>query len=808
MERASHPADSTDRSDRPAMLRVHSDTYDWQGLADNPGLWKRFAFRLEALWQVIEKNWQDDCSAQNARFLWVAVFMGFGAALYYILPDEPSFWGLLVASGGLCGWAYHRARKGLVVFPLLLVTAVVVGVCAASEHGYFSTSPVLANSFSSPVVGRLVRVEHRGSAKSQQERWTVAVESIEKLRPERTPKRLLLIRRGAGESFRVGARLKMWAHLTPLQQPVYPGGFDYGRYLWSRSIGGQGYLSNSIERLPEKARSGWHGVLHDIRDSIERTRQAVAAYILHRVHGKAGGLAVALAVGKRDFLADEVETALRRSGLAHILAISGLHMALVAMAVFWGVRGLLALLPQLSLHYPIKQWAAGMALFCAAAYLVFSGASVATIRAFCMTAIFLVAILAGRPAVTMHNLGIVMVLLILIQPYGVVEAGMQMSFAATAALIASYDRLTRLRLGKSGALDPSEHGFFVDSALHAGRWILGIGLTSLIASLAVLPLSVAHFQQMAPFGLVTNLLAMPVISLVVMPMGLVSVFMTPFGLQSWPLQLAEWGLDWVISMATMVSHWGDADYLVVKAGGDFLPFALVALAVYTIHRKWLSWLAIVPLSLAIVIWWFAPQPDIWISQQGTRIASRDGQGHWQRTGGRRMTLDYRSVLRADGDARALGNETKEETKGTGLSASLVLAQTRACDKQACFVTPLYSATAGLGSMSLAIVNKASAFAEECALRDIIVSRLPVPQSCKEPRIIIGADRLAQSGAQFLYLHKGDEQGLFGRLKRYYFDIVETVDIEAASGQGGNPQWWIEANAALPVGKRPWMPERR
>ncbi|SFO24408.1 competence protein ComEC [Cohaesibacter marisflavi] len=805
MERASHPADSTDRSNAPAMPEVHSDAYDWQGLANNPGLGKRFKFWLEALWQGIERNWQEDCSDQNARFLWVAVFMGFGAALYYVLPDEPSFWGLLAASLALCGWVYHRAAKGRVVFPLLLVTAIVVGVCAASEHGHFSTSPVLDHSLSSPVVGRLVRVEQRGTAKRPQERWTIAVETIEKLRPERTPKRLLLIRRGGEEQFRVGTRLRMWAHLTPLLQPVYPGSFDYGRYLWSRSIGGQGYLSNSIERLPEKTKSGWQGLVHDVRDSIERTRQAVARYILHRVDGEAGGFAVALAVGKRDFLADNVETSLRRSGLAHILAISGLHMALVAMSVFWGVRGILALLPQLSLHYPIKQWAAGMALFCAAAYLVFSGASVATIRAFCMTAIFLIAILAGRPAVTMHNLGLVMVLLILVQPYGVVEAGMQMSFAATAALIASYDRLTRLRLRKNGALAPSEHGLVFGSALHAGRWIIGIGLTSLIASLAVLPLSVAHFQQMAPFGLVANLLAMPLISLIVMPMGLVAVFMTPFGLQSWPLQLVEWGLDWVISMATMVSQWGDADYLVVKAGGDFLPFALAALAVYTIHRKWLSWLAVVPLTVAAALWWFAPQPDIWIAQTGTRVASRDIEGHWQRTGGRGMTLDYRSVLRADGDARALGVGDSQDREP---KENPLLLQTSACDRQACFVTSLNASAAGRSDLSLAIVNKASAFSEECALRDIIVSRLPVPQSCKGPTLVIGADRLSQSGAQFLYLHKQDEQGLLARLAEDYFDIDGSAGDEKISELARNPHWRIEATAALPVGKRPWVTERR
>ncbi|WP_319414522.1 ComEC/Rec2 family competence protein [uncultured Cohaesibacter sp.] len=800
MDRASLPAEQDDPRVEIGSRRRLENGYDWQSLTRKPGMRHRFAFWLEMRWQLLVQNWHEDCLDQNARFLWVAFGMSFGAALYYALPDEPSFWGLLAVSAGLACWAYLRARKGLVVFPLLLICAVVVGVCAASEHSYFSTTPVLEHSLSSPVIGRLVRVEKRGDASKPQERWTLAVESIERLPAARTPKRLLLTRRGAGESFPIGARLKIWAHLTPLQQPAYPGGFDYGRYLWSRAIGGQGYLGKTIERLEDGKRSGWSALLLGLGDSIERTRLSVAAYIMHRVEGKAGGLAVALAVGKRDFLAEDVETALRRSGLAHILAISGLHMALVAMSVFWGVRGLLALLPQLSLRYPIKQWSAAMALFCAAAYLIFSGASVATIRAFCMTAIFLVAILAGRPAVTMHNLALVLIMLVIIQPYGVVEAGMQMSFAATAALIASYDRLTRYHLRRDGYLAPNSRGFILGGLANGGRWLLGIGLTSLIASFAVLPYSVAHFQQMAPFGLIANLLAMPVISLVVMPMGLVTVFLTPLGLQSWPLKLAEWGLDWVISMAGMVSGWADADYLVVKAGGDFLPFAAFALAIYVIHRKYLSWLSIIPLCAALALWWLSPQPDLWISGQGTKVASRDADGLWQRTGGRTMTLDYRSLLRADGDGRALGGERKQNANESGKAAQDMAA---GCDKQACFVSSLYSAKAQPTNLSLAIVRKSSAFGEECALRDVIVSPLAIPASCDGPAIVIGADALAQTGAHFIYFDQQTDYRFWGWLKGWY----PRAGGGEVRDQEDKPLWTMKDVSALPVGKRPWMPDR-
>nr|WP_321456928.1 ComEC/Rec2 family competence protein [uncultured Cohaesibacter sp.] len=798
---------------RSALKRQALEAPDWGPIAARPGLGRRFRFFIEDCWLTILENWNNDCSEQNARLLWVAVFLGAGAALYYTLPDEPSFWVLAIVSVSICSWSFLRARKGLVVFPLLLVSAVVVGLFVASETSKFNTTPVLAHAFSSTVIGRLVSVELRGTEQQRSERWTVAVESIGKMKPENTPKRLLLVRRAAGETFKVGERLKMRVHLTPLQQPAFPGGFNYGRYLWARAIGGQGYLGRSIERLPALNLVGLASFKRTLSEKIERTRQAVAKYIKHRIDGEAAGLIVALAVGKRDYLSDDVETALRHSGLAHILAISGLHMALVAMSVFWGVRGILALLPQLALRYSIKQWAAGAALFCAAAYLALSGASVATMRAFCMTAIFLVAILLKRPAVTMHNLALVFIFLIIIQPYGVIEAGMQMSFAATAALIASYDRLTGGRLRKMALDGHPGQNLPVAALITTTKWIFGIGLTSFIASLAVLPFSVFHFQQMAPYGLLTNLLAMPIISLVLMPMGLVSVFLTPFGLQSFPLMIVEAGADWVIFVAKMIADWSNADLLVVKAGGPFLPLAALALAIFTIHRGALSRLAIIPLAVAFFVWWAWPQPDLWVSQNGNSLAVRDDQGRWQRLGSSRMTMNFRALLRADGDASALANNGGEQIAGNKNRSSATGKSKDGCDAEACYMTGLRSSSGDETNLSLALIKKPSAFAEECAIRDIIVSRVPIPRTCIGPSLLMGEKQLEQSGARFVYFKKAE-----AKIDGDELEKLELARKSASASQRPSnatkrqplqvepeQSWRLQNRDAIAAGWRPWMP---
>ncbi|SNY93696.1 competence protein ComEC [Cohaesibacter sp. ES.047] len=771
---------------------------DLEGLLEKPGLARRVSFFLEAIFQRLAADWRRDGEEQNARFLWLVASLALGAASYFNLPDEPSLTFLLTATLGLAVVALQRALRGRRVFLLLVVGMGIFGCTAAAFQSQFFTTPVLAEARSASIVGRIERVERRSSG---DERWTLAVESIERLAAQQTPHKLLLVRKSVGGAYRAGERVQIYARLVPLQRPAYPGGFDYGRYLWSRSIGAQGYMGRRVERQPSVEREGLVGLWQQGGVLVEQMRSAVAGYIGARMEGEAAGLAIALSVGKRDRLTEEVETNLRRSGLAHILAISGLHMGLIAMAVFWGMRSVLSSLPHLALTYPIKEWAAGVALAAAAFYLVLSGASVATIRAFLMTAIFLLAIMAGRSALTMHNLALALLVLVLMQPYGVIEAGMQMSFAATAALIATYDRVTRMRRSSAGREEAlaKRGGLAATSALGpllhvsqgAAKWIIGIGLTSLIASFAVLPFSVAHFQQMAPLGLIANLLVMPIISLVVMPLGLVSFVLAPLGLQSLPLQGVQWGLEQVIALSGLVSSHSDPSMVVVRAGGQFLLPAVLALMLFAIHRRTMALLALIPAAAALMLWWGGSLGDMWISETGRRMAVRGVDQRWQLIGSNRMVLDFSALLRADGDVRAALNE------GTGGGAKGLLRtesshQPWACDQHACVMAGLRTASGPKTNLSAALVKHPGAFDEECARRDIIISKLPIPSTCIAPKLTMGRQELEANGSVLVtFAHKSQSPP----------NSAQSGDIANRSRE-----WALSMQSAMPKGRRPWHRE--
>ncbi|WP_319531710.1 ComEC/Rec2 family competence protein [uncultured Cohaesibacter sp.] len=769
------------------------------GLTLRPGLLRRLLFRGEAILERLAEDWRRDGEEQNARFLWLVCALALGAASYFSLPDEPNLLvlGCLVLALSLV--VINRARRGRSVFLILIAVMGMLGCLSAGLQSQLFTTPVLAKEQSAEIVGQLERVERRVSG---DERWTVRVESIKRLKAEETPAKLLLVRKAQGEDFHAGDRLRMFARIAPLQRSAYPGGFDYGRFLWSRSIGAQGYLSKRIERLPARQDDGLSSIAQGLSVQVEGMRAAIADYIAERMEGDAAGLAVALSVGKRDRLAEQVETDLRRSGLAHILAISGLHMGLVAMSVFWGVRMLLSLLPPLALGHPIKEWSAGIALICATFYLVLSGASFATIRAFVMIAIFLVAIMAGRSALTMHNLALAMLLLLFLQPYGVIEAGMQMSFAATAALIATYDRFTvrrREALAKDGEVKRggANHlngvpGGIVLLSYGSFKWIAGIGLTSLIASLAVLPFSIAHFQQVAPLGLIANLMVMPIISLVVMPLGLLSFVFYPFGLQSLPLIGAQWGLEQVIWFAHIVSSHSDPNMVIVKQGGSFLLVATFALMIFAIHRRTLALTALVPAVVAVLLWWGGDGGDLWVSESGRRIAVRGDDQRWQLIGSNRMVLDFSALLRAEGDVRAVSQEDvvgRDQLRTVRGGAGLAT-----CDQDACVIRSLLTSSGEVTGLSVALIKNPSAFAEECSKRSVIVSNLPAPQTCTGPKLVMDRDVLAKRGSQTMtFIADKSSEGQ---------SPVHDPPTMSTSSQS-MIDWQLSIQTAMPKGKRPW-----
>src|SRR6476660_6723901 len=204
-------------------------------------------------------------------------------------------------------------------------------------------------------------------------------------------------------------------------------------------------------------------------------------------------------------------------------------------------------IPPLTVSFPIKKWSAAAAMVAAAFYLLLSGAEVATQRSFFMTAVVLIAIMVDRRAVTFRTLAVAAMIVLAIAPEALVHPSFQMSFAATLGLVAL------VQIGMPNLFASPDHSTTARVALWGGREFVLLLLASLVAGLATTPDAAFHFHRVTPYGVLANLAAMPVVSALVMPAGLLGLLAMPFGLDGLFWQLMGWGIDWMIAVTRWVA---------------------------------------------------------------------------------------------------------------------------------------------------------------------------------------------------------------------------------------------------------------
>ena len=547
-------------------------------------------------------------------FLFVPVALGAGAVLWFALPQTlplvlPLFLFALSAVFAVRS-RFARRTAGLAWSALAVCAA---GMLLAEFETRRMQTVLLDTPVTTQVTGRVLR---REAGAAGEWRYLVRVEATAEPRIRRAPEEVVLMIRAQHEPFALGEVLQGKARLSPPSGPALPGLDDFSFSGYFGGIGAVGYFLGAPARaggLPEPGTGAWweaaEQTLLVIRDGItQRIRRAVP--------GDAGGFAAAILTGDRRSMSAATTEALRLSGLAHITAISGLHMALAAGIFFVGLRKLLSLSPAIAQSWPIKKVAAMAALVAAFLYLMISGSQVSAIRAFLMTAIMLVAVLFDRPAISLRNLALAAIVILAVWPSQVLGASFQMSFAATAGLIAGYDGWRR-RAARKSRYAPDFPGRKVLSFF----WNFAVGtfVTSLIGGVATAIFAVVHFHRLAPYGLVANLAAMPIISVVVMPAALAAMLLMPFGLDAPFLLLAGQGLEIVIVIATTVASWSDGTS-VGRLAAWFLPLASVGLLLLTLLHTRLRWTGAVILAAAIGLTILMPPEDA-----ADLIVSEDGR---------------------------------------------------------------------------------------------------------------------------------------------------------------------------------------
>ncbi|MEP5198757.1 MAG: ComEC/Rec2 family competence protein, partial [Paracoccaceae bacterium] len=483
-------------------------------------------------------------------FPWAPVFFGLGIGIYFALRLEPgpAAWSFVAALALFCctvAWRFVAARLWMAAILLILG-----GVSIAGCRAYSVAEPVLGFRYYGPIEGRIVAIDRSASDAL---RLTLDGVVMRDMDPSRTPTRVRVSLHGQQGYItpEPGLRVIMTGHLSPPGGPVEPGGFDFQRHAWFQSIGAVGYTRTPVLTIAPYT-NGSFSVW------ITRVRLRISAAVQDTIKGRAGGFAAAITTGDRAGMDQATLEALRASNLAHLLAISGLHMGLLTGFVFAAARVGLSLCPRVVLVMPAKKIAALLALVAGAIYLALSGGNVATERAFIMVAVMFLALLVDRRAITLRAVAVAALIVLTLRPEALYGPGFQMSFAATTALVAVFGGLRAM---------PGEKRRWPKWA----SFIWGVALSSFVAGLATAPIAAAHFNQVPHYGLIANILSVPLMGAIIIPGAVLAAILAPIGGAWIGLSLMKPAILWILNVAETVAGWDGAVSKVIAPSPAVLP---------------------------------------------------------------------------------------------------------------------------------------------------------------------------------------------------------------------------------------------
>ncbi|ESZ56862.1 ComEC/Rec2 family competence protein [Mesorhizobium sp. L103C131B0] len=576
---------------------------------------------------------------RGVAFLLVPVFLAAGVIIYFSLAGEPGFAQpiAIVVLATCCALATRsRPRTHLFCMAAMLCA---LGVVAAKVETWRAGTQMLGSEIQTRLTGRVVSLEQMESGRI---RLTLDVVSTAYPELRYAPERVRLSARTVPADMTAGSLITGYARLLPPTGPVRPESYDFSFDSYFTGIGGSGFFLGNPKTI---ATQGPPPLTARLSSAIENARENIADHIRGKIGGAEGEIAAALIVGVRAGIPDEVNEAMRRTGIYHIISISGLHMALVAGTIMALLRGAFALFPVFSSRRPVKKYAAAAALVSIAAYLVISGVVVAAERSFIMLAVMLVAVLFDRAALTMRNLAISAIAVILVSPHEVVGPSFQMSFAATAALVGAYAGWADYRADKVRT-PPAKRSFVGFLSRKFALAMGGLAMTSIIAGSATLLFAIWHFQRVSPLSLIANLAVMPIVSLIVMPFAVLSALAMPFGADGPFLYVMGKGLMAMIAISAWISERSPVDAVGLISIRSVLLVA-VALVIATMATTWLR-LAAVPFALAGLL--TVPQvltPDVLISEHLVAMPIGGGELALNRERSNEFTTDnWKRALRA------------------------------------------------------------------------------------------------------------------------------------------------------------------
>lgn len=624
--------------------------------------------------------------------LFSPVFLGLGALAYFSLKTEPSgaiITGLFTLTA-LLAFSLRRQRFAYLTACVFLLVAMGAWLAQCRTHGIAPINLDQPVSFAK-VSGILESVEQTPKG-SKILIKNVVLEGVD---TTKTPKHISLTLRSYDSTLEAGQPIALRAGLFPPPQPAVPGGFDFARHYYFREIGAVGYGIPPLTASPAPEGD----------DTLEmrftRYRHRLTDAIRSHFTEPAGSVAAAFITGQTQTIPNSLNDEMRTAGLYHLLAVSGMNLSVVAGLAFFTVRLLLAMIPAIVLRYNIKKWAAFVALLVSYLYLEIAGSPLSAERAFLMVSLIFIAIILDRNPAPMRSVALSAVIIICLTPEAVLSSSFQLSYSATAALIASYEwGVSRMRTS----------GFGLQTLLW---YFMAVVLTSLVAWLGTEPFIIYNFNQFSSYSLIANTLAEPLVSFILMPMVIAGLLLMPLGLAGLIFTPMQYGVDALLALAHWVAGLPHAMWIVpAPSDAGFMLCIAGLIWLYFWKTRW-RWWGVPAFCLGMSSAWLYTPPDILISSDGKHIATRLDSG------GAAMIKGRKDSFIANPWAHSFIEHALEDKKQANLQ----------CDEKGCILK--------VKGHTIAIPKSPDAVADDCKSAELVIAAdfSIAPGTCQSPYII-------------------------------------------------------------------------
>ncbi len=538
--------------------------------------------------------------------LWLVIGFGIGCAIVFSFPLKLIH---MIAIGGaaitlLLSHLIFLRKLYLIKWLSLFILMIAFGSLYSQLYIQKTTHPILHEEIGpTRIFGTVDKFTKVGP---NQYRFILKNVSVPELNEKKLPFKIRLNYRTKRDAdFKPNDRILAFSKIYPIAPPSYPGGFAFQKFLYFKKIGATGYIMGNARTVKSKNKP-----LSDFASS--KFREKIQAIMKPHLSPSSYEIAAALFTGERNQIAPEIMDNIRHSGLAHLLAISGLHVGLVAGLALFVMRYSLAAIPNFGLFFPIKKFAALGAILATGLYVYIVDAPVSAQRALVMIWLLLFSFIINRNTLTLRFIAIAALIVLLFAPYSVLDAGFQMSFAAVTALVAFYENYSNEMLMHESLFSRIKFYFW------------GIMITSIIATFATLSFTIYHFHQFIPLGVISNLIAIPITAFIIMPLGVLAIILSPIHFEFIPLKLLDWGIQIILKTADLFANSPFSVIHIPQMPSWGFAFCGIGLIWLFLWKTTLRYIFIPFLVVGILSPYLYKKPDILIAPNLNQLAILNG----------------------------------------------------------------------------------------------------------------------------------------------------------------------------------------